>query len=78
MREMGTRDRVLGDVQLVMPNEHRADNNVTSTDDDDTANEVMTPVAQVGSGVEGSGGDPVDILNDPLVDINKYRFSNRF
>jgi hypothetical protein len=74
---MGTRDRVLGDAQLVMPMEQRSENNVATTDDDDESSEVTTPVSQVG--VKSGSGDleNADVLNDPLVDLNKYRFNKR-
>ena len=81
LREMGTRDRVLGDAQLVMPSEQRHDkeakNNVFSTDDDDS-NDTTTPVEQVGMNAQGEDVDRLDLINDPLVDINKYRFNKRF
>ena len=64
-----------------MPMEQRGDkedkNFVSSTDDDDT-NDTTTPVEQVGMNSQGQDIERIDLINDPLVDINKYRFNKRF
>lgn len=75
LREMGTRDRVLGDARLVMPMEMKAESNVTSTEDD-SASDLLSPIDQVGT-KESEGPKQVDVTKDALVDINHYRFNKR-
>ena len=74
MREMGTRDRVLGDAHLVKPMEQGV-GKPNSSDDDDDATSVDDAVGGADGG--GEGQENIDITQDPLVDINKYRFNKK-
>lgn len=76
MRELGTRDRVLGDARLEMPMELRGDNHVVTTDEEESS-DALTPVSQVGVKGGAAAGEQEDLLTDPLVDINKYRFNKK-
>jgi hypothetical protein len=72
LREMGTRDKVLGDAFVVKPLEQRAeckikDESETGTDGETTAADDDPSAA----------GEVFDIQNDPLLDINKYRFNKK-
>lgn len=57
--------------------EQRQENRVESIDDNSDADSVMTPVNQVGLNSNGDDDDKIDLITDPLVDINKYRFNKR-
>ena len=74
LREMGTRDRVLGDAHLVKPMEQGV-GKPNSSDDDDDATSVDDAVGGADGG--GEGQENIDITQDPLVDINKYRFNKK-
>lgn len=65
---MGTRDRVLGDANFVRPLEHRSE---SSMGDEDSARED-----NAGDGLGGE--EQVDVVKEPMYDINKYRFNRRF
>lgn len=74
LREMGTRDKVLGDAHLVKPMEQRGDSNLT--EDDDSATDGTGMPADDADGA-GDGKEGIDVTQDPLVDINKYRFNKK-
>lgn len=56
MRELGTRDRVLGDARLEMPMEQRSGNQVATTDEEESS-DALTPVNQVGVKSGNAGGE---------------------
>lgn len=76
LRELGTRDRVLGDASLVMPMEQKSESKVTSTEESDAISELVSPVDQVGV-MDQNKPQRIDITDDPLVDINRYRFNKK-
>lgn len=74
LREMGTRDRVLGEAELIRPMEGRA-----GQEKDEEDGKLMK------KGTDTKFQEPenretkenVDIINDPLIDINRYRYNDR-
>ena len=100
LREMGSRDRVLGDVHFIRPMEKAGDGGGAGRDDDaktrvttasqENTEESMRSGKRAGlrakGDVDGGGEEPgtaetkegLDIVNDPLIDINQYRYNNRF
>lgn len=76
LREMGTRDKVLGDAHLVKPMEQRGDSNLTEDDDSATDGSNLPGGPDDGDGA-GEGKEGIDVTQDPLVDINKYRFNKK-
>ena len=65
---------MLGDAHLVKPMEQRADS--TLTEDDDSATDGSNKPPDDGDGA-GEGKEGIDVTQDPLVDINKYRFNKK-
>ena len=80
LREMGTRDKVLGDASLVKPMEQRAESTITDDEDSGTDGGASTPGQGDGAAAAEEGGEGkerIDITTDPLIDINKYRFNGK-
>ena len=65
---------MLGDAHLVKPMEQRGDSNLT--EDDDSATDGTGMPADDADGA-GDGKEGIDVTQDPLVDINKYRFNKK-
>ena len=78
MREMGTRDRVMGDSVYIGPVEK--DNNLLGGErpQQDQLPSGFHPLYQVRTDAgEVSNTDLVDVINDDLIDIHKLRFNDR-
>ena len=88
VREMGTRDRVLGDVRFLKrkgPSEGRS--TLYEPPEDKQREELyknidfengMLPKCSINDLVKVNCDETIDITKDSLVDINKYRFDGRF
>ena len=84
---MGTRDRVVGDVNLVKPTENlykkknyevSKANSSIQFDDCSITIEDVTPIGVRMEDLGDHGGkESLDIINDSLIDINHYRFNNK-
>ena len=75
MRELGTRDKVLGDALSVRPKEVKMSEGSGISEDDTTADE--TNVTKQDFGHEATTLDNKEDLNitrDPLIELNKYKF----
>lgn len=66
MRELGTRDRVLGDALFVKPKEQSCESRISDSDTNENTKDSMDGF--------GNGKDDMIIYKDSLIDINKYRF----
>lgn len=73
LREMGTRDRVLGDAELVRPME--GGNGGDEETQDGTRKSVIGRTAEEAANKEKN--EQIDVINDALIDINKYRYNDR-
>ena len=71
---MGTRDRVLGDAQLVRPMEQRSESPVSDGDETDKSELLQQNPGGDGSQDEGDRNDP---QKHHLLDINQYRFNGK-
>jgi hypothetical protein len=67
LREMGTRDKVLGDALLIMPKEQKAESSISeeNSTSDDSKNDPDAIAEEK---------ENINITKDPLIDINKYKF----
>ena len=81
---MGTRDRVLGDVHFVRPMERAGDGGGANKDDDaksqgrSNTEENRPSGKRTGQGANLEVKESLDIVNDALIDINKYRYDDKF
>lgn len=92
LREFGTRDRVMGDINIVKPMERQQISKLEGATAEDTDDSYVPPVA---SGSVGGAGNPnkgsqavaasataasaqdIDnIIADEMVDINRFRYQN--
>lgn len=70
---MGTRDKVLGDAHLVRPIEQKSESPMTEE------GEISSKtVADQQTLDEGDTKENLDVTTDGLIDINKYKFNDKF
>lgn len=70
---MGTRDRVLGETELVRPME--GDKGYDEDTQDGTRKSTAGRTAEEAANMDKN--DSIDVINDALIDINKYRYNDR-
>lgn len=73
MREMGTRDKVLGDALYVKPKDRSMVVDSGVSEEESTADE--SGVAKIDE--EPAEAEDIDILRDSLIEINKYKFGDK-
>jgi hypothetical protein len=76
LRELGTRDRILGDANFVRPLEHKSEC-AFKDDDESSVSDAKDSHNMEGYGELGNS-EKIDLNKDALFDINKYRFNKNF